>query len=120
MNCYITGLPTSRNFKGVPVHPDILTVARNIRDKEKNVTLRDILVKKHKEVLAELGKIDGRWRKFLYPMTNLEDKKIISQNKRDIDAGKKLSPISTDTKPSVRLGRESVKDSRQYHQHQHK
>ena len=67
MNCVLTGVPTSRNFKGYPVHPDVLTIARYIRDakrdkhKEKHpyskerFNLRQILVENKSEIFAELA-----------------------------------------------------------------
>lgn len=81
--CIITGLPTSRNFKKWPVHPDVLTVAREMTDKDKNLTLRKILSSdmKRKQLMAELGNRSNHWRKFLYPTTHVEpkyNKKIIT------------------------------------------
>lgn len=91
MNCVLTGVPTSRNFKGYPVHPDVLTIARYIRDakrdkhKEKHpyskerFNLRQILVENKSEIFAELAVRHKGWKKLLFPKTAVDTEELIKK-----------------------------------------
>ncbi len=93
MKCIFSKQETTRNFKGLPIHQDILEVARDLRDKKKT-TLREVLMNGLfiKEIFIILGK-RNKWAKILYPRTHIGDGRIISPHPRThIGDGRIISP----------------------------
>ena len=73
--CVITKLPTNKSFKGIGFHPDVLNIARLIRDnynsagitneQKRPVTLRDILKDKPEVIITVLSNSSDSWKKYL-------------------------------------------------------
>ena len=74
--CIITGLPTNRNFKQFPVHPDVLTMAREITDEDKTLTLRHVLSStiQIEKIKTKLTKRSDQWAKFFHPLVMVDRK----------------------------------------------
>lgn len=55
-NCIFTGLPTSKNFRQYPIHSRIIEIARDLRDKEPQITVRQQIKKASEIFIEELKK----------------------------------------------------------------
>ena len=80
MKCVFTNKPTTRNFRGIPLHFDVLVAARAVRDKQ-GLTLRKIFYdwKKYKmDILKEMAKANDEYVPQAYPHTAIKTNKIES------------------------------------------